>query len=77
MKAIYYDWRDRKQRPSFAATIICVAVVVCAALYALAVGIEHLAWTVSGNNESQDEIGILNWLDFLYFLSYVKVSCYG
>lgn len=72
VKVVYYDWRGRKQRPSFAAVVTCSVILVCASAYALAVGIEALA----RGDASDEGFGVLNWLDFLYFLSYVKARCW-
>ncbi|CAM9111846.1 unnamed protein product [Ascophyllum nodosum] len=73
-QVVYYDWRARRQRPSSAAVITCVVIILICVVYALAVEIAQAArgqgvWDVSG-----DEMAVLNWLDFLYFLSYVKAS---
>ena len=74
LQVVYYDWRARRQRPSSAAVITCVVIILICVVYALAVEIAQAArgqgvWDVSG-----DEMAVLNWLDFLYFLSYVKAS---
>lgn len=81
---MYYDWRGRKQRPSRSALAVCSVIVVCAAIYALSVWIGQLVWGMSHKGEEDGGVGsgvgpsegygMLNWLDFLYFLSYVKVS---
>lgn len=65
-QALYYDWRAGKQRPSWTATAVCCCVIACAAVYAGIVATEQAA----GVGEKEG----LTWLDFLYFLSYVKVG---
>lgn len=69
---MYYDWQGRRQRPSFSGVVTCIVVLVCALAYSLAVVIGQLAFGTSGGDK---EVAVLNWLDFLYFLSYVKVRC--
>ena len=85
---VYYDWRGRKQRPSRSAVAVCGVIVVCAAIYALSVFIGQVVWDMSHKGEDgggagggagigvgpAEGYGMLNWLDFLYFLSYVKAS---
>ncbi|CAM9228110.1 unnamed protein product [Pylaiella littoralis] len=61
-QVVYYDWRGRKQRPSRSAVIVCSVIIACASAYALSVWIGQM---------SDGGDGVLNWLDFLYFLSYV------
>eukprot|EP00903_Cladosiphon_okamuranus_P006785 g6613.t1 len=82
-QVMYYDWRGRKQRPSRSALAVCSVIVVGSAFYALSVWIGQLVWDMSHKGEGRGGAGIgvaqsegysmLNWLDFLYFLSYVKV----
>lgn len=71
---MYYDWRGRKQRPSFSAVVTCGVIIVCALVYALTVVIGQAVWGTAGGDPSEREVRVLNWLDFLYFLSYVKAS---
>ncbi|CBJ29077.1 conserved unknown protein [Ectocarpus siliculosus] len=66
-QVVYYDWRDRKQRPSSAAVAVCGVILASSSAYALSVWAGR---TTRGNGSDR---GLLNWLDFLYFLSYVKV----
>lgn len=67
-KALYYDWRAGRQRPSCTAIVFCAGVAISAGLYAGVVVIEQAL----GVGEEQ----YLTWLDFLYFLSYVKVCVF-
>lgn len=61
---------------------ICAIIVVCAAVYALAVWVGQLVWEMTNEDDDAEGGGggtpegysVLNWLDFLYFLSYVKAS---
>ena len=55
------------------AVVLCGSIVACAAIYALAVGIEQMVSGTEAGDSPDSEHGVLNWLDFLYFLSYVKV----
>lgn len=84
---VYYDWGGRKQRPSRSAVAVCGVIVVCAAIYALSVWVGQVVWDMSHKGEAggggggeggggtpSEGYGMMNWLDFLYFLSYVKAS---
>ncbi|CAM9311806.1 unnamed protein product, partial [Hapterophycus canaliculatus] len=68
-QVVYYDWRGRKQRPSFAAVVVCSVILACSLAYAVAVWRESTSLGDGGRGGG----GLLNWLDFLYFLSYIKV----
>lgn len=89
-QVVFYDWRNRKQRPSFPAVVVCSVILACSLAYAVAVGIAQTAggtagfggalrgWGLERENASlgaggRGDHGVLNWLDFLYFLSYIKV----
>ncbi|CAM9109643.1 unnamed protein product [Ectocarpus sp. 4 AP-2014] len=66
-QVVYYDWRDRKQRPSSAAVAVCGVILASSSAYAMSV------WAGQTTRGYGSDRGLLNWLDFLYFLSYVKV----
>ncbi|CAN0453740.1 unnamed protein product [Ectocarpus sp. 12 AP-2014] len=66
-QVVYYDWRDRKQRPSSAAVAVCGVILASSSAYAVSV------WARQATRSHGSDRGLLNWLDFLYFLSYVKV----
>lgn len=63
---------------------VCGVIVACAAIYALSVFVGRVVWDMSHKGEDgggggvgggpAEGYGMLNWLDFLYFLSYVKAS---
>lgn len=69
-QAVYYDWFDSRQRPSRTCVLACGVVIGCATLYAFVVVV---VVTLRPGDDGEG-IAFLNWLDFLYFLSYIKVS---
>ncbi|CAM9382867.1 unnamed protein product [Discosporangium mesarthrocarpum] len=70
MQVVYYDWQSRRNRPSWMCVIGVLVTLGVMGAYALAVWVE----LASGAGGGEEHTGFLTWLDYLYFLSYIKVG---